>query len=278
MTTPATESSLFAATAFTTNFAELYEQMLVAPLFRPWAERLLDRVPLAANARVLDVACGTGALARGVVARLGAEARVVGVDRNPAMLAVARRVAPGIDWREGDAATLPVSPDEKFDAVFCHEGLQFFPDRAAALLAMRAVLATGCPIGVAVWRSAEENGVFSILDRVAERFLGPVRDVRHSFGDAEALAQLLSECGYADVKVEPVAIDVQFDIRPEMFARLNATAVLGMSAAGKSMSEDEKAKVLAAIVEASLEEIEPYTTNRLITSRTSANLATGSNS
>jgi ubiquinone/menaquinone biosynthesis C-methylase UbiE len=274
MTTPASASSLFATTAFTSNFAEAYEQMLVRPLFTPWANRLLDRVPLAPGARVLDVACGTGALARAVIARLGGDARVTGVDRNPPMLAVARRVAPAVDWREGDAAALPVAPDERFDAAFCHEGLQFFPDRVAALRAMRGVLVAGGRLGVAVWRSVEENGVFHALDQVAERFLGPIDDVRHSFGDANALAQLLTECGFANVKVEPVTADVRFNLAPEQLARLNGNAVLGMSAAGRSISDDEKAKSIAEIVDASLEEIAPYVIDGIIVTPTSANLAT----
>jgi ubiquinone/menaquinone biosynthesis C-methylase UbiE len=274
MTTPATASSLFAPTAFTTNFAEVYEQTLVEPLFRPWAERLLDRVPLAPGARVLDVACGTGALGRAIASRFGNAIHVTGVDRNPAMLAVARRVAPGIDWREGDAAALPVAADERFDAVFCHEGLQFFPDRAAALKAMRGALSARGSIGVAVWRSVEENGVFHALDRVAERFLGPIHDVRHSFSDPDALRRVLSDCGFANVNVEPLAIDVRFRLQPAVLARLNGMAVLGMSAAGKSMSEDEKEKTMVAIVEASLEEIAPYTRDEVIVSGTSANLAT----
>jgi ubiquinone/menaquinone biosynthesis C-methylase UbiE len=274
MTTPATAPSLFAPTAFTNNFAEVYEQTLVGPLFRPWAERLLDRVPLATGARVLDVACGTGALARAVTARFEGATRVIGVDRNPAMLAVARQVAPAMDWRVGDAAALPVAPDERFDAVFCHEGLQFFPDRAAALRAMRAVLVPGGSLGVAVWRSVEENGVFYTLDHIAERFLGPIRDVRHSFADADALGELLRACGFANVKVEPVVADVRFHLRPDVLARLNCTAVLGMSAAASSMSDDEKAKMVGAIVDASVEEILPYVTDGAIISRTSANLAT----
>jgi ubiquinone/menaquinone biosynthesis C-methylase UbiE len=274
MTTPATTSALFASTAFTANFAEVYEQMLVGPLFTPWAERLLDRVPLAPGARVLDVACGTGALARAVLSRLDGDAQVTGIDRNPAMLAVARRVAPTIDWREGDSAALPVSADERFDAVFCHEGLQFFPDRPAALRAMRAVLVPGGHLGVAVWRRLEDNGVFYTLGQIAEQFLGPIHDARHSFGDADALAESLSDCGFAEVKVEPVSADVRFPITAEMLARLNGNAVLGMSAAGRSMSEEEKAKTMAAIVEASVAEITPYMKEGVIVSRTSANLAT----
>src|SRR5262245_55858244 len=117
------EARLFVATTFT----EIYERVLVGPLFRPFAEQLVARVAPTPGDSVLDVACGTGIAARVARERLGAEARIVGVDVAPAMLAVARTADPTIDWREGDAAALPVS--EQFTVLTCHQGLQFMPDK-----------------------------------------------------------------------------------------------------------------------------------------------------
>ena len=125
------------------NFPEMYERFLVGPLFQPWADVLLDRVSLAAGDRVLDVACGTGIVARRAKVRLGEAGQVVGVDVSPQMLTIARDVAPDIDWREGNASALPVGATEKFDVVVCQQGLQFFPDKSAASAQMRAVLAPG---------------------------------------------------------------------------------------------------------------------------------------
>jgi len=72
---------------------------------------------------------------------VGVAGRVVGVDVSPGMIAMAKAVAPNIDWREGDAAHLPVGVEEAFDIVSCHQGLQFFADRPAAIGEMRRVLA-----------------------------------------------------------------------------------------------------------------------------------------
>ena len=119
------------------NFPEMYERFLVGPLFQPWADVLLDRVSLAAGDRVLDVACGTGIVARRAKERLGEAGQVVGVDVSPQMLTIARDVAPDIDWREGNASALPVGAAEKFDVVVCQQGLQFFPDKSAASAQMR---------------------------------------------------------------------------------------------------------------------------------------------
>ena len=95
------------------DFGEIYEQSLVGPLFRPWVAPLLDDVEFGPHDALLDIACGTGIVARVASERLGPGGRVVGVDLNPQMLAVARRVAPAIDWRQGDAGALPLGTDEQ---------------------------------------------------------------------------------------------------------------------------------------------------------------------
>lgn len=66
----------------------------------------------AAPARVLDAGCGTG---RSTIALAAMGYDVVGVDLDDAMLAIARRDAPGLDWRQGDLATLDLG--ETFDLV-----------------------------------------------------------------------------------------------------------------------------------------------------------------
>ena len=87
--------------------AETYEERFVPALFRQWVEPVLQAAAVGPGDRVLDVACGTGVVARAAAERVAPDGTVTGIDLNPAMLAVARRIAPEIDWREGDAAALP---------------------------------------------------------------------------------------------------------------------------------------------------------------------------
>jgi SAM-dependent methyltransferase len=108
-----------------------YERYLVEPLFRPFAEAVLTRLHLTPDDSLLDVACGTGIVARCARRTLGPQARIVGVDAAPAMLSVARHADSTIEWREGNAMKLPVQTDERFSLVVCHQGLQFFPDKLA---------------------------------------------------------------------------------------------------------------------------------------------------
>ena len=236
------EAQLFVATAFT----EIYERVLVGPLFRPFAEQLVARVAPTRGDSVIDVACGTGIVARVARERLGPEARIVGVDVAPAMLAVARTVDPTIDSREGNAIALPVSATEQFTVLTCHQGLQFMPDKPAAIREMRHVLAPGGRVAVATWRSLEDIPGMLELNAVAERHVGRIVDSRHSFGDATALKSLLADSGFSDVSVGTLAHDVQF-ADGALFARLNAMAVIGMSDKGKAMSEVERGELAGRI-------------------------------
>ena len=228
------------------SLAEMYERILVEPLFRPWVDDLLQRAELAAGDRLLDVACGTGIVARVAKERLGAGARVVGVDANAQMLAVARRTAPDIEWREGNAMALPVAAGEQFDVVTCQQGVQFFPDRLAAAREMRRVLAPGGRVVVATWRPLEEVPLFRALHELAERHLGPVTDQRHAFGDSSQLEALLTDAGFSDVRVDVITRQIRAE-DPAALLQMNARAIVGMSGAGKAMDEAARARVAALI-------------------------------
>jgi SAM-dependent methyltransferase len=250
------EAQLFVATTFT----ETYERVLVEPLFRPFAEQLIAHAGLRDGDSVVDVACGTGIVARIARERLGPEARIVGIDIAPAMLAVARTVDPTIDWRQGNAVSLPVGGGERFTVATCHQGLQFVPDRAAAVREMRRVLAPGGRVAIATWCGLETLPAVRALNAVAERHVGPIVDSRHSFGDGRALETVLTGAGFSRVRVTTAAHDVQFADGP-LFARLNAMAVIGMSEKGKAMSDAERGELAARIAAESGDAIASATRN-----------------
>lgn len=238
------------------SLPELLERHLVGPLFRPFAEALLGHAGFGTHDSLLDVGCGTGIVAR--LARDQSEdSRIVGVDRSRATLSIARTVAPAIDWREGDAARLPVGSDEYFDVVCCHQGLQFFSDRPAAIREMRRVLAPGGRIAVGTWRPVEEVPIIRDLQKVAERHLGPIVDQRHSLGDADAIGRLLADGGLGVVRVETVMRTIRA-CDPAVFSTLNTMALVGMSAGGKGMSEEQRAQVIGAITAENAGALRPY--------------------
>ncbi|HEX5132856.1 MAG TPA: methyltransferase domain-containing protein [Candidatus Krumholzibacteria bacterium] len=234
------------------SFPEIYEQALVGPLFQPWVEPLLEDVGLKPGDRVLDVACGTGIVARIAGERLGSTGNVVGVDLNPQMLAVARRVAPTIDWREGDAGTLPLRDGEAFDVVLCQQGFQFFPDRAAAARQMHAALVKGGRLGVSTWRSDEAFPVLRELRGIAERHVGPVADRRHSLDDPRPVEAVLREAGFHDVRSKHFARTIRFP-DGSAFVRLNAMALVSMSARAGTLDDSGRQRIVDAIVSDSAE-------------------------
>jgi SAM-dependent methyltransferase len=174
------------------------------------------------------------------------------------MLDIAKSVAPGIEWRRGDAALLPVGPNEAFDIVTCHQGLQFFPDKPAALREMRRVLAPGGRVAIATWRPLDDVPLIRDLHRVAERYLGTFTDFRHSLGDGDALKRLLSDAGLQRVQVETVTRTVRFGGGAEVLGRLNTMAVVGMSPAAKRMTDEERAHVTEAIARDSVNALQEY--------------------
>jgi ubiquinone/menaquinone biosynthesis C-methylase UbiE len=229
------------------SFPEVYEQALVPPLFSPWADPLLDAVGLAPGSRVLDVACGTGIVARRAKARLGATGTVLGVDVNPGMLAVARRVAPEIQWREGSATALPLQKEEAFDVVTCQQGLQFVADKAAAARELHRALAPKGRLAVSTWRRDDDFTVLRELRRVAEHHVGMIDDRRHSFGEPGPIEELLRDVDFRDVRSQTQTRTIRFS-DGALFCRLNAMALVGMGAAAKDLNDDERERLVDAIV------------------------------
>ena len=187
---------------------ETYEHIQVPSVFEPLARVFLQHVPPRAGDRVLDIACGTGIVARLAAPLVGAQGSVTGVDLNANMIEVARRKSAEagtvVDWRQGEAGTLPCD-DANFDLVLCQQGLQFFPNRPAALREMHRVLVDGGRLGLSVWRSADHSPCHTAIAESLGRRVGPDVVKRFlaifSFGDENALRDLIEQAGFYDVKI-----------------------------------------------------------------------------
>jgi ubiquinone/menaquinone biosynthesis C-methylase UbiE len=152
--------------------AEFYESAFVPAFFAQWAPILCDAAGVTSGQRVLDVACGTGIAARTAADLVAPDGTVVGVDLNEAMLTVARRVRPDIEFRHGDATVLPF-PDESFDTVLCQMGLMFFPDRPKALQEMARVITREGTVAVAVPGALDAQAAFARFVTMAAHHAGP---------------------------------------------------------------------------------------------------------
>jgi ubiquinone/menaquinone biosynthesis C-methylase UbiE len=154
------------------SVAEAYEATFVPAFFAQWAPHLLDAAGVGPGHRVLDVACGTGIVARGAFDRVGPSGTVVGVDANEAMLAVARRVQPRIEWRLGDAADLPVA-DSEFDVAVCQMAMMFFPDPVAALRELARAVGPGGTVGVLHPGRLDGADAYPAFVDIVSRHAGP---------------------------------------------------------------------------------------------------------
>ncbi|EMY33817.1 type 11 methyltransferase [Arthrobacter crystallopoietes BAB-32] len=183
--------------------AEAYEARFVPAMFAEWARELVAAAGVAPGQRVLDVACGTGIVAR-TAAEIVGPAAVTGVDINAAMLAVASRVRPEITWLPGDAAALPV-PDEAFDLVLCQMALMFFPDPGAALREMARAAANGGTVGVVVPGRLEDQPAYGpfvdLVARHAGRDAASLLGVYWACGDTGRLRRLFAEAGLPLVEI-----------------------------------------------------------------------------
>lgn len=209
--------------------AEVYEQFLVPAIAAPWARILVEHANPKVGDCVVDVACGTGIVAREVAPLLGNEGRVFGIDLNPAMLAVARRLSPPagalIEWHEASALQLPL-PTGMADLVLCQQGLQFFPDRLAALCEMRRVLKEqGCVV-LSVWKALSCHPVYEAFLTSAARHLGTVGTALaspFSLGEGGDLRRLLEAAGFRSIKVVPTTHESFFP-SAERFVFFSLTA------------------------------------------------------
>lgn len=196
MSKPALQELVTAATA--------YEELHVPALFREWTGPVLDAAKITSGNKVLDVACGTGVLARAASERVGPSGSAVGVDPNAGMLAVAGKLDSTVEWRPGAAEALPF-PDATFDAVVSQFGLMFFADRLAAIREMSRVLMPGGRLVVAVWDALENSPAYSLevalLDRLAGRPAADALRAPFVLGDPQELAALFVEAGLSAPRV-----------------------------------------------------------------------------
>lgn len=178
--------------------ATSYQAQLVPALMEEWAPRVADAAGIRPGHRVLDVACGTGVLARAAATRAGPSGAVTGLDLNPGMLAVAARLSPTLRWQQGTAGALPF-PDQSFEAVVSQFGLMFFPDPAAALREMMRVLVPGGRLVVAVWASLADTPAYAaevaLVDRLAGAAAADALRAPFSLGEPARLAALCLAAG-----------------------------------------------------------------------------------
>lgn len=210
-----------------TEQAEVYETHFVPALFRQWVEPVLQAAEVGPGDRVLDVACGTGVVARAAAERVAPGGTVTGLDLNPAMLTVARRIAPRIEWRQGDVAALPFERSS-FDIVTCASAIFFFPDPTGALSEMRRVTKPGGRVAVQAFSCLSRQPAYGPWVDMVARYAGPeavaLLGTYWSHGDPDLMRQRCADAGLAVSAVYPRTRPAYFpDIATMVLTEVNAT-------------------------------------------------------
>jgi ubiquinone/menaquinone biosynthesis C-methylase UbiE len=237
--------------------AQVYEDQKVPAMFAPLAEATLVRHRVAPDDVVLDVACGTGIVARTIRAQFGEQPRVTGFDLNEGMIETARNVCArdglAIDFSVCDVTTTPFEDDE-FTFVICQQGLQFFPDEDGALAELRRVAANGGRLVLTIWSRpsplivAMANSLSAhVGGDASKRSLAPF-----SWTGSETILSRLKDAGYVDVDLEELKVDRVLENSEQSITKEIMGSAVGSSVAG--MGET----VFDTVVREMLDETEQY--------------------
>jgi ubiquinone/menaquinone biosynthesis C-methylase UbiE len=237
-----------------------YHRYLVPHFFAPLADRLLKATRPRSGERVLDLACGTGVVARRVADSVGPAQQTIGIDRNPSMIDFARSRGgqverSDVEWLVGDAENLPLS-DAWADVCYCQQGWQFFADQPAAAGELARVSRTGARLALTMWRAIEHNPVFAILVAALDKVVGSeaAATMRAPFAgpDAAVLRQQLETAGFDSIGVRITTLAVRFPSVREFLRREAAGSTLGLAL------QEEAEQVLASLDRVLERSLEPY--------------------
>lgn len=229
-----------------------YDQYLVPTIFGPWAIDLVALAAPQAGERILDAACGTGVVAREAARVVGATGTVTGLDLNPGMLNIGRAHDPSglVSWHEGSVQAMPFA-EGTFTLVLCQQGLQYFPDRGAALSEMHRVLAPAGRLVLSVWRAVEHSPGFLALGQALARHLNPELKILPPFvlGEGAGLALEVTGAGFEDVTTQFASRNLLYPSTDDfVWSFISATPLAeALAQAGETTSTAVLAEVSAAL-------------------------------
>ena len=168
-------------------------------------EPLLDAVGTKKGVRIIDIASGPGYVAAAAAQR---GATVLGVDFSGAMVAQARRLHPGVEFREGDAEQLPLG-NSLFDAAVMSFGILHLGRPEAALAEACRILRAGGRFAFSVWARPEETVGFGIVLRAVALHGEPRVELPEGppffrYSDPEECARALLVAGFEEPKISNI--------------------------------------------------------------------------
>lgn len=210
---------------------DIYERYIVPAFSGAWAADMVERASLKDGESVLDVACGTGIVARRAYEVMGGRVHLTGVDVNETVLEKGRDICTRngipISFYQGSAGALPFD-DNSADVVLCQQGLQYFPDPAKALADIHRIIIPGGRAVFSVWRPLEYSpfyqALYKALDRYVNKSAAQMLAAAYTLGDPLKLRALFSTSGFRQ-------IDIRLVIKQMHCPDINGFLAAGISAA-----------------------------------------------
>jgi len=214
-----------------TTAARAYERFIVPAYMLPAAKGAIELGAPQPGEKILDVACGTGLVARLIAQKVAPGGELKCLDFDPAMIAVANEVVQSpsgvnITWHCASALSMPFE-EKSFDVVICLHGLQFMPDYGAALAEMRRVMKPGARLLITVWSTIDRNkGHYAVVRGLERQQVMPAAMLKgFALGERGKLESLVSAAGFRDVSVTAMQGNVRFPSAEKFVEALAAGAV-----------------------------------------------------
>lgn len=204
--------------------------------------RLIELIKPSATDHILDVCCGTGAVARHLVP---SGANVSGVDFAPDMIEQAAKSVPTARFVTGDAQHLPFE-DGMFDAVLTNFGHYHLPDPDKAITEAARVLKPGGRYGFTTWVGPDASDGFrlifeTILGNVDRRVETPAAPDAFRLADETVARRVLESAGFGDVAVETFASEIT--CAPYEFVAFLKAATVRATFVMKAQPEDVQRRI-----------------------------------
>jgi ubiquinone/menaquinone biosynthesis C-methylase UbiE len=193
--------------AFTGEIPKNYEKYLGPLIFEEYAKDLANRISVAPDTRVLEIAAGTGMATRELRNVIPENVQIVVTDLNEDMLNIARNkfsTDENIEFQTADALELPFE-DDSFEAVACQFSVMFFPDKLKALTEAARVLKPGGCFYFNIWDSFTHNHLIKTVNNAIAEYLqaDAIKFFSTPYGyyEIDVIKNLLFEAGFGDIDI-----------------------------------------------------------------------------
>ncbi|ROP80369.1 ubiquinone/menaquinone biosynthesis C-methylase UbiE [Stenotrophomonas rhizophila] len=232
-------------------------QRILDQMFAPLATHLLEAIPPGDDLHVLDVGCGTGAVALAIAGQLGPQGHVTGVDISAPMIALAReraqRAGLAVDFIVADAQQ-HVFAAGSLDRIVSRFGVMFFDDPVQAFGQLQRAARRGGVLHVLAWRGPDQNPFMTTAERAAAPWLAlpprqPEAPGQFAFADRARVERILKDSGWEDIEVLPLDVICRID-RADLATYVALLGPVGSALRGTDLDGATRTQVLEAVMAA----------------------------